>query len=136
VTGFPNALLKIAELTRVVQHGHVFKDKGRSYGVNIKSIYDQYCNVTYARGSKSLNMSLDACLFVPTPVNEGRCWGLRGVRILPIAWDGTNAEVPDAEKALLIGACDWFIWPGEAMSGAVSGGCWTGFVMISDNEIL
>ena len=82
-----------------------FKDIGRSYGVNIKSIYD--CNLAYARGSKSLNMSLDACLFVPTPDNEGRCCGLRGVRILPIAWGGTNAGATDgAEKALLMGACD------------------------------
>jgi hypothetical protein len=93
--------------------------------------------VTYARGSKSLNISLDAGLFVLTPDNEGRCCGLRGVRILPIGWGGTNAGAVDGtEKVLLIGARDWFIWLGGAMSGGLSGGWWTGVVTTSDNEML
>ena len=82
-------------------------------------------------------MSLDACLFVPTPGNEGGCCGLRGVRISPIPWGATNAGATNgAERGLMMGACSRFIWPGGGMSGALSGGCWAGFVMTSDNVML
>jgi hypothetical protein len=82
-------------------------------------------------------MSFDACVFAPTPDNDGRCCGLRGVRISPIPWRGTNAGgSTGVEKALLVGARGWFIWLGGAMKGNVSGGCWFEFAVISDNEML
>jgi hypothetical protein len=94
-------------------------------------------NVTYARGSKSLNMSfVDACVFAPTPDNDRRC-GLRGVRISPIPGRGENAgDTTDVERILLVGACSWFIWLGGVMKGTAGGGCWFEIVVTSDNEIL
>lgn len=86
-------------------------------------------------------MSFDACGFVPTPGNDVRC-GLRGVRISPIPWRGENAggdATGDVEKALAVGtpACSGFIWLGDVMKGAESGGgCWIEFVVTSDNEML
>ena len=44
-----------------------------------------------------------------------------------------------AEKALPVGAlaCSEFIWLGDIMKGAESGGgCWLEFVVTSDNEML
>jgi hypothetical protein len=95
-------------------------------------------NITYARGSKSLNMSFDACVFAPTPGKDRRCCGLRGVRISPIPGRGENAgDTTDAERILLVGACSWFIWLGGVMKGTASGGCcWFEIVVTSDNEML
>jgi hypothetical protein len=86
-------------------------------------------------------MSFDACVFAPTPDNDVRC-GVRGVRILPIPWRGENAGEDTtgvAERALPVGglACSGFIWLGDVMKGAESGGsCWLEFVVTSDNEML
>ena len=81
---------------------------------------------TYASGSKSFNISFDACAFVPTPDNDVRC-GLRGVRISPIPWRGENAggdTTGVVVRGLPIGACNWFIWLVDVMRGAESrGGC-------------
>jgi hypothetical protein len=91
-------------------------------------------NKTYARGSKSLNMSFDACVFAPTPDKDRRGCGLRGVRISPIPGRGENAgDTVDAER---IGACSWFIWLGGVMKGTASDGCWFGIVVTSDKEML
>jgi len=96
--------------------------------------------VSYARGSKSFQISFDIGLFVLSPENDG-CWGLRGVRISPIAGreanaggenDGftTGAEMP------LIGGWIWFNWLDGVMEDVVSGGCWLAFAKTSDNETL
>src|SRR6266702_173030 len=84
--------------------------------------------VTYARGSKSFQISFDIGLFVPNPDNEG-CWGLRGVRISPIAGREANAGgendgvTAGAEKVPLIGGWGKFNWMVGIMGDAVSGGC-------------
>jgi hypothetical protein len=86
-------------------------------------------------------MSFDACVFVLTPDNDVRC-GLRGVRISPIPWRGGNGAGDTtgvAERTLPVGAlaCSGFIWLGDVMKGAESGGdCWLVFVVTSDNEML
>jgi hypothetical protein len=41
-------------------------------------------------------MSFDVGLFVLTPDSEDRCWGLRGVRISPIARRGADVGVEKA----------------------------------------
>ena len=64
------------------------------------------------------------------------------MRISPIPWRGENAGEDTTgvvEKALAVGAlaCSGFIWPGDVMKGAESGGgCWIEFVVTSDNEML
>jgi hypothetical protein len=87
-------------------------------------------------------MSFDACGFVPAPDNDVRC-GLRGVRISPIPWRGENAggdtTAGVVEKALPVGAlaCSGFVWLGDIMKGAESGGGrWLEFVVTPDNEML
>jgi len=83
--------------------------------------------VTYARGSKSFQISFDVGLFV-LPEKEG-CCGLRGVSILPIAGREANAGgendgvTASAENVLLIGGWGWFSWLDGVMGDAVSGGC-------------
>jgi len=83
-------------------------------------------------------MSFDACVFVPTPDNDVRC----GVRISPIPWRGENAGEDTtgvAERTLPVGALAYsgFIWLGDVMKGAGSGGgCWLEFVVTSDNKML
>lgn len=78
---------------------------------------------------------------MPTPDNDVRC-GLSGVRISPIPWRGENAGGDTngvVERALLVGelAYSGFIGFGDVMKGADSGGgCWLGFVVTSENEIL
>lgn len=68
--------------------------------------------VTYARGSKSFQISLDVGLFVLNP--DDGCWGLRGVRISPIAGREANAGGENdgvtvgAEKVPLIAGWGWF----------------------------
>lgn len=100
-----------------------------------------YSKRPYASGSKSLSMSFDACAFVPTPDNDVRC-GLRGVRISPIPKRGENAggdTTGVVERALPVSvlACSGFIWLGDVMKGAESGGGrWVGSVVTSDNEML
>lgn len=86
-------------------------------------------------------MSFEACVFVPTPDNDVRC-GVRGVRISPMPGRGENARGDTtgvAETALPVDAlaCSGFIWLGDVMKGAESGGgCWLEFVVTSDNEML
>jgi hypothetical protein len=81
---------------------------------------------------------------VLVPVSDARCWGLRGVRISPIAWRWADAGVEKAgvtagaEKApKLVGASSWFNGlGGVAIDAARGGACCPELVATSDSEML
>lgn len=96
--------------------------------------------ITYARGSKSFQISFETGLFVLNPDNEG-CWGLRGVRISPIAGREANAGgendgvIAGADMVPLIGG-GGFNRLDDVMGDAVGGGSWLVFAKTSDKEML